>query len=135
MISVADYFGTHAGCADATDERENNAEALLEKVNALLEEAEAHGVELDMNPATGTLVSGKTFGGFRPQDCTQGAPHSSHKEAMAVDVYDQMGALDRWVTDPILESHGLYREHPADTPGWTHLTTRAPASGRRTFHP
>lgn len=135
MISVADFFGPHAGCADATEEREQNAEVLLEKVNPLLEEAEQHGVELEMNPATGTLVSGKTFGGFRPQDCPQGAPHSSHKEGMAVDVYDPEGALDRWITDLLLEKHGLYREHPADTSGWTHLTTRAPGSGKRTFHP
>jgi hypothetical protein len=29
----------------------------------------------------------------------------------------------------------LYREDPGSTPGWVHLTTRAPKSGRRTFIP
>lgn len=135
MISIGDYFGPHIGSQDATEDRMANAEVLLEKVNALLQAAEHNGVELDMNPKTQTLVSGTQFGGFRPQNCPQGAPHSSHKEGMAVDVYDPSGALDRWVSDLILEKHGLYREHPADTNGWCHLTTRAPASGRRTFHP
>lgn len=135
MISIADYFGPHAESPDATDEREDNAQALLDKVNALLMEAEAHGVELEPNPQTETLVSGVSYGGFRPQVCPQGAPASSHKEGMAVDIYDPDGALDRWITDLLLERHGLYREHPADTPGWCHLTTRAPKSGRRSFHP
>lgn len=135
MISLADYCGPHADSPDWTVERQANAATLLEDVNPLLSEAEQNGVELETNPQTETLVSGVSYGGFRPQLCPQGAPHSAHKEGLAVDVYDPHGALDRWLTDLILEKHGLYREHPADTPQWTHLTSRAPGSGKRTFRP
>jgi hypothetical protein len=92
-------------------------------------------VELRLNPKTESLVSGDTLGGFRPQNATQGAPHSSHKEARAVDVYDPGGKLDAWLNDAKLEHYGLYREHPDATQGWCHLTDRAPGSGRRTFMP
>lgn len=135
MISLPEYFGPWEDSPDATDERHEAAQTMLEKVNPLLEEAEGEGIELKINPHTGSLVSGQTYGGFRPQDCPQGAPHSSHKEARAVDVYDPSGALDRWLTDEILEKHDLYREHPADTSGWCHLSDKAPGSGKRTFHP
>jgi len=132
VISIRDYFGRFATegewCVGA-------AQAMLDKVNALLLEAEAHGVELPTNPKTGSLVSGEQYGGFRPQSCPQGAPRSSHKEGRAVDVYDPHGALDRWLTDARLESHGLYREAPSATQGWCHLTDKAPGSGRRTFLP
>lgn len=135
MISLDQYVGPHKDSEDWTPEREANANWLLDSVNPLLEEAEANGVELEMNPQTESLVSGVSYGGFRPQICPQGAPHSAHKEGMAIDVYDPHGALDRWVSDLILEKHGLFREHPADTNGWCHLGTRAPPSGKRTFHP
>lgn len=135
MISIDEYVGPHSESEDWTPDRKANAEVLLEKVNPLLEAAEANGVPLDMNPKTGSLVSGTQYGGFRPQSCPEGAPRSSHKEGQAVDVYDPHGYLDRWLTDLILEKNGLYREHPADTNGWCHLTTRAPGSGRRSFHP
>ena len=135
MISLSDYFGPHQECEDATPERHEAAEAMLTKVNALLTEAEQFGVALEMNPSTHTLISGQTFGGFRPQSCSVGAAHSSHKEGRAVDVYDPHGSLDRWISDLILEKHDLYREHPADTNGWCHLSDKAPASGKRTFHP
>jgi hypothetical protein len=135
VISLADYVGPHEESPDWTPERKAAAFEMLEKANALLADAEAHGVELDNNPTTRTLVSGTQYGGFRPQDCAQGAQRSSHKEGRAVDVYDPTGALDRWISDLILEKYDLYREHPADTPGWCHLSDKAPGSGRRTFHP
>ena len=135
MISPDDYFGPWLECEDATAERIDAAEAMLVKVDAILTEAEQNGVPLDMNPKTGTLVSGEQYGGFRPQSCPEGAPHSAHKEGRAVDVYDPHGLLDKWITDLCLERHELYREHPADTVGWCHLTDRAPPSGRRSFHP
>ena len=135
MISTADYFGPHWDSSDATPERKAAAEAMLSKVNPLLLDAETHGVELEMNPKTGTLVSGAVYGGFRPQDCPEGSPHSAHKEARAVDVYDPHGDLDRWVSDLILAKYDLYREAPLSTGGWCHLSDRAPPSGRRTFQP
>lgn len=135
FITVSDYFGKWIDHADATAERKEAAQVMLDKVNAILTEAEANGVELHTNPKTQTHVSGEQYGGFRPQECPQGAPHSSHKEGRAVDVYDPDNALDRWVTDARLEAFGLYREHPDSTPRWCHLTDRAPGSGRRTFYP
>ena len=135
MISIIDFFGKFLGHPDATNERIMDAEAMLEKVNALLLEAEANGVEIQTNPHTHTCVSGETYGGFRPQDCPLGAPHSSHKLGRAVDIYDPTNDLDRWITDARLEAHDLYRESPGSTPMWAHLSDKMPASGKRTFTP
>ena len=135
MISLLDYIGPHAESPDWTEERKANAEALLDKVNACLIQAEAFGVEFTINPDTETFVSGKTFGGFRPQDCPQGSPDSSHKQGRGIDVFDPRGELDSYLTDKILESHGLFRESPSATRGWTHLSDRSPPSKRRTFMP
>lgn len=134
-ISFEDYFGPFLDHEDATDERKANARDLLVHVNNLLDEAEADGVELPINPGTGSQVSGQTLGGFRPQNAAQGAPNSSHKQGMAVDVYDPKDALDRYLTDEKLEAFDLYREAPSATSHWCHLTTRAPGSGKRTFQP
>jgi hypothetical protein len=134
-ISVEDLFGPWLKHPDATIERRQNAERLLEKVNALLEHAQAQGLELPVNAKTETLVSGDTLGGFRPQSCSIGAPQSAHKQGRAVDVYDPIGELDTWLNDTLLERFGLYREHPSATHGWSHLTDRAPPSGHRTFFP
>lgn len=135
MISLEEYVGPHSESPDWTPERKDAAVVLLPKVNELLAAAEHNGVDLPDNPKTGSLVSGTQYGGFRPQNCPEGAPHSSHKEGRAVDVFDPSGELDRWISDLILEKYDLYREHPADTNGWCHLTDRAPSSGKRTFHP
>jgi len=135
MISLNDYFGPWDDSPDATAKVRDCAAELLDRVNDLLIEAEAHGVELKTNPATHTLVSGQTLGGFRPQSCKIGSVNSAHKLGRAVDVYDVDEALDNWITDAILLHHGLYREHPSATKKWCHLTDRAPGSGKRTFFP
>ena len=135
MISLADYFGHWFDCEDATPERMAAAQVMLDKVNECLVEAKANGVDLEINPRTATMVAGQTYGGFRPQNCSQGALHSSHKEGRGVDVYDLNEQLDRWLTDVRLAAYGLYREAVTATPTWTHLTDRAPASGARTFQP
>lgn len=135
MIGILDYFGNFYDHADATPERKEAAQEMLDKVNGLLEDYEGHGGELKVNPRTKTYVSGEQYGGFRPQSCPQGAPRSSHKEARAVDVYDPGGGLDIWISDAILTAHELYREAPIATSGWCHLTDKAPGSGKRTFQP
>ena len=135
MILLTDYFGPWIDHPDATDERKANAEVLLTKVANLLDDAFQNDIDLVDNPTTGTLVSGKTYGGFRPQSCPQGAPNSSHKEGQGVDIYDPLNSLDNWITDAILEKHGLFRESPLYTPKWTHVTTRSPRSGKRSFVP
>jgi len=126
------YVGVHADSPDWTEQRQENAQKLLVQVNALEESCD---FDWPINPATKSQVSGQTYGGFRPQDCPQGAPHSSHKEGLAVDVYDPQNTLDGALTDEILEQFELYREAPQSTPHWCHLTIRPPGSGKRTFQP
>ena len=135
MITIADYFKGYAGNPGITLEHEANAAALLEKVNDLLEYMVEQGWRASKNPSTGTMVSGQTDGGWRPQECTTGAPNSAHKQGRAVDVADRSGDLDVMLNDSTLEEFGLYREAPGSTNHWTHLTDRAPASGHRTFYP
>ena len=136
MISLSDYFGPYHNHPDATTQRREAADDLLAKVNALLLEAEADGsYGWLVNPNTGSCISGKTNGGFRPHDCPEGAPSSSHKQGRGIDIYDPAQSLDDWITDEMLAKHGLYREAPESTHNWAHLTDRAPASGHRTFAP
>lgn len=135
MLTFEQYFGPWLHCHDATPGREYNAHQLIDLVNPLLLAASDAGIDLPTNPVTGSNVAGQRFGGFRPQACKEGAPNSSHKEGQGVDIFDPTNALDNWLTDEILRKFGLYREHPDATPGWCHLTDRAPPSGRRTFRP
>lgn len=141
MITVEDYFRGYAVSGrdwhanEITDQHRQSAAALLERVNQLLSYAAAADVQMPTNPKTGSCVSGEHDGGWRPRDCPIGAPNSAHKTGEAVDVYDPHGDLDDWLTDLSLQKFGLYREHPASTRGWCHLTTRAPRSRSRTFYP
>lgn len=134
-ITAQDYFRAYADHPAITDAIRANADKLLEKVNALLEECVGNGWEPKINPATGTLISGQNNGGWRPPECPIGAPSSSHKQGRGIDIADADGSLDEMITDGMLEFHGLYREAPGATSGWTHLSDRAPPSGRRTFWP
>jgi hypothetical protein len=136
-ITLEDYFGQWIDHPDATADIKMAADALLMKVNTLLDMAFEGGVDLLINPATQSYVSGKAYGGFRPQDCPQGAPKSSHKAGRAVDIYDPHGVLDEWCLKNTakLKALGLYMEHPSATVSWCHLTDRPPASGRTVFHP
>ena len=136
MITLQQYFGGKAH----TPDQEQCAIYLLNRVNALLEEARIAGVyngEIDKD--TGTQISGSYNGsgdgGFRLPASTTGSPTSSHKEAKGIDVYDPQEALDTWITRAILIKYNLYREHPDYTKSYCHLTTRAPKSGTRTFIP
>ena len=136
MITKAQYFGSKK----YTIEHEANADMLLAQVNVLLHQAELAGVyDYEIDKDTNSQISGSKGGagdgGYRLPDSTTGSPSSSHKEGKGVDVYDPENKLDDWLTDWKLESVGLYREHQDWTPGWCHLTTRAPKSKRRTFIP
>ena len=132
MITIEQYFQAkpHA------PEHEAAATDLLERVERLCTTV---AWDWPICPNTGTSVSGSKGGqgdgGFRLPTATTGAATSSHKEARAVDVYDPQNELDDLITDSLLTAYGLYREAPESTPGWCHLTTRAPKSGRRTFIP
>ena len=136
MITPEQYFGDKPH----SEEQAECATNLLYRVNALIVEACAAGSFTEcLDPDTDTQISGAKNGagdgGFRLPTSTTGSAQSSHKEAKAVDVFDPVGRLDAWLTDEILEKYGLYRESPLATVGWTHLTTRSPHSGKRTFQP
>lgn len=136
MISSEAYFAGKPHDA----EQEIMADDLLVRVNALIDEAVAAGAfTRTVCPNTGTEISGSKGGagdgGFRLPTTSTGRPNSSHKQAKAVDIFDPDESLEDWIDDTILEKHGLYRESPSDTLGWTHLTTRPPGSCRRTFKP
>ena len=137
MITIEQYFGDWIAHPDATETRKQNANLLLTAVSSLQYFAIRDGVEFPDNPATGSGVSGQKYGGFRPQDCHQGAPHSSHKEGLAVDLYDPEGDIDAWCLQNLddLESCGIYIEDPLSTHGWSHWTIRKPGSGNRVFKP
>lgn len=137
MITLAQYVGPHSDSPDWTPARQQAATEFLYVCKALEEEMVADGVEFPDNPATGSGVSGQTFGGFRPQNCPQGAPNSSHKQGTAVDRYDPKGDIDAWCMahQDVLRDHGVYIEHPDSTPHWSHWTTRAPGSGHTVFWP
>lgn len=137
MITIEQYFGKWIDHPDATPERKENAGRLLVAVEKLEQLAIEDGIVFPDNPATGSGVSGQTYGGFRPQDCPQGAPHSSHKEGLAVDRYDPDNKIDDWCMANLgrLEQCGIYIEHPDSTPHWSHWTIKAPGSGHRVFYP
>lgn len=141
IISLNDYFGDGQWLdhPDATDEVKANAQNLIDRVNPLLQEALDDGVVIEVNPVTGSYVSGlfHGLGGFRPQDCKQGAPGSSHKKGEGTDTYDANGQLDAWCMahQDRLQHYGLYMEHPDYTIHWCHLSTRRPKSGHTVFIP
>lgn len=132
MITLEQYFGAKPHTAAEA----LLAQDLLERVNSLLVSI---AWVFPQDPDTGTAISGARGGsgdgGFRLPTATTGRPRSSHKEATGVDVYDPRGELAGRISDTLLAIAGLYREHPDATPGWCHLTTRAPGSGKRTFYP
>lgn len=143
MISTEDYFRKPHNVTQRLD-----AEVLLRTVRAMVNEAVEDGAfAWKADPDTACCISGSQGGdgdgGFRTPGSRTGGPGSAHRAAMAVDVFDPEDRLDRWLDrfegengqNSKLAEHGLYREAPGATPGWCHLQTRAPGSGRRTFNP
>lgn len=144
MISVNEYFGRWVH--DAPDEHLKNARNLLEAVGKLIGYLIGQGITFPYNPNTHTLISGRQYGGYRPQSCPEGAPQSAHKQALAVDLYDPQGDIDDYLLadyessqdagkPSILERYGIYIEHPSKTISWSHWSIRAPKSGNRVFYP
>lgn len=144
MITSEQYFRkphTPAQAAAAAD--------LIERRNALRREwSSATGKTPPIDPDTGTEISGSRDGdgdgGFRTPGSRTGSRLSSHRDAQGLDDCDPQDEFDDWLTtfdedggrkNAMLEKYGLYRESPEATPGWSHLTTRAPGSGKRTFMP
>lgn len=135
MISIGEYFGKWL--ARAGDIEIERAGRLVQSVNKLMGMAQADGVAFPVNPATGSQVSGKEYGGFRPTDCPIGAAHSKHKLGAAVDLFDPLNEIDAWCMRNLdkVASCGIYIEHPDATPRWAHWATIGPASGDRVFRP
>lgn len=137
-ITYDDIVGTWAGHKDLTPERRANIrDKLLPAVQALEHRMSATGFVFLENPKTMSIVSGQTYGGFRPQDCPIGAPKSNHKEGFAVDIYDPDGEVDSWCLRnlSVLEECGIWIESPSKTQGWSHWQAIAPRSGRRVYAP
>lgn len=137
MITLAEYFGPWRGHKDVTDEVIDHANDLVLRVNNLMSLALADGVQFPYNSVTGTQISGNKYGGFRPQECTQGTPLSAHKTGQAVDLYDPDNWIDLWCfkNEDRLKRCGIYLEHPDCTRGWSHWGTRAPKSGHVVYWP
>lgn len=140
MITIQQYFQLKVLPAEIIAQFTARAEILLDRVNKLVECAISQGVDTGkIDPDTGCQISGTKGGsgdgGFRTPGTKTGAVNSKHKQAQAVDVYDPNNALDKWLTDEILEQFGLYRESPDFTKGWCHLQSVAPGSGKRTYKP
>lgn len=137
MITLAEYVGVHSQSKDWTPERQANATDLLARVNRVIRRAMDDGVNFPVNPKTGSQISGNTFGGFRPQDCPQGAPKSNHKEARGIDMYDRLNKIDAWCMNnfDVLEEEGIWIEHPSATNTWSHWQSVPPKSGNRAYYP
>lgn len=114
-----------------------NAEATIKVANQLLDAMQQDGVEIHINPETGSPVSS----GWRPPQInatTPGAKSKSlHLTCEAIDIYDPEGDLDDWCMANIslLRRLGLSMEHPSATKGWCHVQIRPPKSGRVCFYP
>ena len=142
FITASEYFAAYIDHPALTDEIRMNADTLLEKLNARMEEMEASTVAFETNthegtPHFGTFISGQGNGGWRPPECLIGALHSRHKQGKACDVKDANGQADAYWDDHPggLAAHGMAREDPGSTDGWCHMQDGLPASGHETFIP
>ena len=136
-LTLEELYGKWLNHPDATKECKEDSEQFLVLVNALMKTMNDDGFSFKINPLTGSVVGGETFGGFRPQSCPIGAPQSAHKLGRACDLYDPDNAIDSWLTaHPLaVNSIELYFEHPQATPYWSHWSDRKPGSGRKFFMP
>ena len=135
MITLQDYFNDKPH----PTEYNLNALTLLYRVNNLIAAYTTDtGKMPEINPITGSQVSGSKGGdgAFRLPTSTTGSSKSAHKLGMAIDLVDH-GELDKWLDEnpDVLIKYDLYREASVSTPGWCHLSTRKPMSGKRTFKP
>lgn len=120
--------------AELTPQIKNNAIETVRRANLLL------GI---YHSATGAAQPDSVNSGWRPPSinaATKGAAKNSpHLTAEAVDLSDDVEAIDRWLaTDAgrnALKVCDLYAEVASATPRWCHLQTRRTASGRRIFKP
>jgi len=113
LITSSGKYLDRANSDELTDEVKANGEALLKKVNALLEELEITDV--------------KVSSGFRPSAVNatikNAAKKSLHQICRAIDLEDADGKIDEAIKNKpeVLTKFSLWLEHPDDTKGWSHL--------------
>ena len=141
MITFADYFmgrrETHP--LDLTPSIETEAQRTVDLANELLAAALADGIEVEINPGTGSQVSS----GWRPPGVNSNTPgaatNSKHMTGQAIDLNDHNGKFKAWLMtgagQAALMRIGLWMEAPASTPTWAHVQSKPPGSGRRVFNP
>jgi hypothetical protein len=148
-ITLEQYLGKYIGHPDCTPGVKGNAIVLLDIVNAGLLLAQGDGVQLRINPITGSLVAGSGNGGFRPDECPIGALASWHKRHFdqvegrelgpaACDVYDPARALVTWSLENkarLIAIGILAMERPQWTPTWCHWQRKRVPSGHFAFVP
>ena len=128
LITLAQYYmgrdAEHA--AELTAALKVNAAVTVERANRLL----AHA-----------CLACEVTSGWRPHAVNAAVPNASprsrHLTCEAVDLADPDGSLDAWCMRhlEVLAAIGLWLEHPDATPGWCHVQTVPPRSGRRVFEP
>ena len=119
MINLNDYltssgsYPDRAKSPELTPELVSNANMLLPKVNALLDELGIKNVKISS--------------GFRTSEANAATPNSAKKSnhciCLAIDILDSDGKLDELVGkhDDLLKKYGLWQESPEHTKGWIHL--------------
>lgn len=131
-LTVEDYvtasgkYPERSKSPDLTSQVLKNAEALLEKVNAFVQELGVNSI--------------KVSSGFRPSGVNAsigGAKLSNHMTGNAVDLTDQHGELrDLFLKHlEIAKKYNLYFEDFRWTPGWVHVQNLMPLSKNRIFIP
>lgn len=131
LITLDDFWMGRDKTHPPTDQFRINAQDLVTRVNALLS---MYYAEIPAAPRT------RVTSGYRPPGINAsvgGAKMSNHMICKAVDLADEDGGLDDWCIEcqHFLAAYGLWLEHPEATPGWTHLQSVGPRSGRRVFRP
>lgn len=136
VLQLTDYFtceGDSRSMLVALDKAlRDNANTLLTRVNRLMRQfGENRRVVRGFAP---NVECDEPFLQFKEPYLP-----SRHQTAEALDLADPEGDLDQWLLDNqrLLESCGLWVEHPATTRGHCHLQSVPPKGGsrRRVFYP
>jgi len=120
--------------SELTPELRTNAAETVKRANQLL--AIYHA-------ATGNTAPDNVNSGWRPPSVNNAtknaAKNSPHLSCEAVDLSDDVEAIDQWLATEAgrqaLIDCNLYAEEASKTPRWAHLQTRKTASGNRIFKP
>lgn len=137
-ITIEQYAGPYLDHADFTPAKRDNAGRLLVVVNGALDIYERDGGQLYIDRDTGCYIAGNGNGGFRPMACPVGAPSSTHKQGLGIDIYDPNRELAAWcvANESVLRHLGIYgMEDPRWTPTWVHWQLVEVASHRFFFIP